>query len=143
MTDPGGGQHGWGERGPQPGPPPTVPYVPPPGPYPAPPAGYPPPPGYGYQPAPMPPGGYQPGVILEAPKSKIVAGLLALFVGTLGIHNFYLGRNALGLTQLLLATVGGILTCGIATVAVAVWAFVECVVIFCGGINDRHGRPLV
>lgn len=40
-------------------------------------------------------------------KSKISAGLLALFIGTLGIHNFYLGKNKRGLTQLLI-TIGAI-----------------------------------
>lgn len=87
---------------------------------------------------------YQPvvPVLMEAPKSKVTAALLAFFLGTLGNHNFYLGRNALGVTQLLLATVGGVLTCGMTTAGVAVWAFVEFIVILTGGINDRYGRPL-
>lgn len=123
--------------------PPTVPYAGPPPPvpqaYPST-AGYPAYPVYA-----VPPVMYQPvvPVIMEAPKSKLTAALLAFFLGTLGIHNFYLGRNALGVTQLLLATIGGIVTCGLATVGVAIWALVEFVVILCGGINDRYGRPLV
>jgi len=36
-----------------------------------------------------------------APKSKIVAGILALLFGGLGIHNFYLKQIALGLIHLL------------------------------------------
>jgi hypothetical protein len=40
------------------------------------------------------------------PKSKLVAGLLAIFVGGLGIHNFYLGYTNRGVTQLLLSTIG-------------------------------------
>jgi len=88
---------------------------------------------------------YQPVIpmYVEAPKSKVAAALLAFFLGTFGIHNFYLGRTALGVTQLLLATIGGLVTCGVTTVGVAVWAFVEFIVILCGGINDRYGRPLV
>ena len=31
-----------------------------------------------------------------AQKEKIVAGLLAIFLGSLGIHNFYLGYNQRG-----------------------------------------------
>lgn len=120
-----------------PRPPPTVPFVAPPPP--PPPPAYAPPPVYGYQPVYLQP--VLP-VYADPPKSKIAAGLLALFLGTFGIHNFYLGRIGLGVTQLLLATIGGILTCGIATVCVAIWSFVECIVILCGGINDRHGRPL-
>lgn len=125
-------------------PPPTVPYATPPPP--PPPQAYPPAAGYAAYPVhPAPPVMYQPvfPVVVEAPKSKVTAALLAFFLGTLGIHNFYLGRNALGVTQLLLATVGGVLTCGLATVAVAIWAFVEFIVILTGGINDRYGRPLV
>lgn len=80
--------------------------------------------------------------VVVPPKSKIAAALLALFLGTFGIHNFYLGRIKLGVAQLLLATIGGIFTCGITTVCVAVWAFVELIVILCGGIHDQYGRPL-
>lgn len=36
-------------------------------------------------------------------KSKIAAGLLGIFLGSLGIHNFYLGFNKRGLLQLLLS----------------------------------------
>lgn len=34
-------------------------------------------------------------------KSKIVAALLAIFLGGIGIHKFYLGENATGLIYLL------------------------------------------
>lgn len=39
-------------------------------------------------------------------KDKIAAGLLALFLGALGIHKFYLGRTGPGLVYLLTNTVG-------------------------------------
>ena len=48
----------------------------------------------------------------------------------------------LGVTQLLLATIGGIFSCGFTTVCVAIWAIVEFIVILCGGVRDRYGRPL-
>ncbi len=88
---------------------------------------------------------YQPvyPVVMEPPKSKVTAALLAFFLGTFGVHNFYLGRTAIGLTQVLVATVGGLLTCGVATLAVAIWSFVEFVLILCGSVRDRYGRPLV
>ncbi len=37
-------------------------------------------------------------------KDKIVAAILALFLGTLGIHWFYLGDNRKGITYLLVTT---------------------------------------
>lgn len=37
-----------------------------------------------------------------APKSKVVAGLLGIFLGWLGIHNFYLGYMGKAVVQLLL-----------------------------------------
>ena len=36
-----------------------------------------------------------------APKQKIVAFLLGFFLGVFGVHNFYLGKKGMGLTQLL------------------------------------------
>lgn len=54
-------------------------------------------------------------------KSKIVAGLLAIFFGTFGIHNFYLGKTGRAVTQLLLT----VLTFGIGAIAVQIWAVVE------------------
>lgn len=150
MADQGWGSGGQGDL-PQ-GPPPTVPFAGPPpyGPPPPPPGSPPPPPpgypGYPpYQPHPAPPVVmYQPvvPVFYGPPKSKIGAAALAFFLGIFGIHNFYLGHVGLGLAQLLIATIGGVFTCGLATVAVAIWAFVECIVILCGGIRDSTGRPL-
>lgn len=65
-----------------------------------------------------PPIGYQ-------QKSRLAAGLLALIFGCLGIHNFYMGFNGRGTVQLLLALLGGVLTCGVGTVAAAIWGFIE------------------
>ncbi|MCR8634759.1 MULTISPECIES: TM2 domain-containing protein [Paenibacillus] len=35
------------------------------------------------------------------PKSKVTAGVLAILVGGLGIHKFYLGKTLLGIVYLL------------------------------------------
>ncbi len=43
-------------------------------------------------------------------KSKIAAGLLAIFLGGLGIHKFYLGYTAQGLVFLLVNTIGLVIT---------------------------------
>ena len=49
-------------------------------------------------------------------KSKIIAGLLGIFLGEFGIHKFYLGRTTEGIIMLLVT----VLTAGIA--AVVMWA---------------------
>ncbi|MFT8704975.1 MAG: TM2 domain-containing protein [Bifidobacterium sp.] len=54
-------------------------------------------------------------------KSKIVAGLLAIFFGVFGVHNFYLGRTGRAVAQLLIS----VLTFGIGAVAVEIWTIVE------------------
>mgnify|MGYP002527944412 CR=1 FL=1 len=39
-------------------------------------------------------------------KNKIVAGILALLLGGLGIHAFYLGENSKGITYLVATIIG-------------------------------------
>ena len=58
-------------------------------------------------------------------KSKLAYLLLAIFLGEFGVHNFYAGYTSVGLIQLLVSIVGGVLTCGVATTAVWVWAIIE------------------
>lgn len=74
-------------------------------------------------------------------KNKIVAGLLAFFLGYLGIHRFYLGYNKIGIAQLVL-TIAGIFTCGITSIISAIWAFVDCILIFMGKVPDANGNIL-
>src|SRR5690554_2832736 len=68
-------------------------------------------------------------------KSKLAAGLLGIFLGGLGIHNFYLGYQKKAITQLLICVVGGIITCGIAAIAVEIWGLVEGIMILSGNIS--------
>ena len=76
-------------------------------------------------------------------KSKLAAGLLAIFLGSLGIHNFYLGNKTKGLVQILVSLVGGLFTCGLATIGVSIWALIEGIQIFTGTIaTDAYGIPL-
>ena len=53
-----------------------------------------------------------------APKSKLCAGLLAIFLGSLGIHNFYLGYTGKAIAELLLT----LLTCGFGGLISGIWA---------------------
>lgn len=61
-------------------------------------------------------------------KSKIAAGLLAIFLGGLGIHKFYLGFTAQGLIFLLTNTIGWVITIfllGIPNIVLGIIALVE------------------
>jgi len=60
-------------------------------------------------------------------KNKIVAGLLALFFGTLGIHKFYLGYMKEGVIMLLVFMLGFILL-GIPSFVIAIIALVEAII---------------
>lgn len=76
-------------------------------------------------------------------KSKIAAGLLGIFLGSLGIHNFYLGNTNRGLIQLLVCLIVGPITCGIASIGMWIWGLVEGILILTGSINtDAKGIPL-
>jgi len=74
------------------------------------------------------------------PKSKIAAGLLGIFLGCFGVHNFYLGYNGKAVAQLLIT----VLSCFILSPVSAIWGLVEGILILTGSINtDAEGVPLV
>lgn len=58
-------------------------------------------------------------------KSKTVAGLLAIFLGGLGIHKFYLGYNKEGLILLLVTVFGSIITVGVVGFIIATLTLIE------------------
>ena len=73
----------------------------------------------------------------EEPKSKLVAGLLGIFIGTFGVHNFYLGYTSKAVTQLIL----GILGC--TTIISFIWGLVEGITILTSeNPKDAKGIPL-
>lgn len=73
-------------------------------------------------------------------KSKIVAGLLGIFLGSFGIHNFYLGYTGKATAQLLMT----VLTCGILSFVSAIWGVIEGILILTDSINeDADGNTLV
>ncbi|SFP73999.1 TM2 domain-containing protein [Sphingomonas rubra] len=77
-------------------------------------------------PMPVAPGSVPAAVSPAAPttasdRNKIIAALLAFFLGTLGIHRFYLGRNGSGIAMLVLSiTIVGLLVS-------APWALIDAV----------------
>ena len=80
-------------------------------------------------------------------KSKMAAGLLGIFLGQWGVHNFYLGYTGKAVAQLLLSIFGYILlfvVVGFFMVAAAgIWGLIEGIMILSGSINtDANGNPL-
>lgn len=74
-----------------------------------------------------------------ASKSKLCAGLLGIFLGSLGVHNFYLGFTGKAVAQLLIS----LLSCGALSVVSGVWGLVEGIMILTGSVNkDAKGNPL-
>lgn len=80
------------------------------------------------------------GVALGVPvqgeqKSKMAAGLLGIFLGAWGIHNFYLGNTSRAIIQIVVT----IVTCGVG----GIWGLIEGIMILCGSIKtDAKGVPL-
>jgi TM2 domain-containing membrane protein YozV len=54
-------------------------------------------------------------------KDRVAYVLLAVFLGNLGIHNFFAGYTSRAVTQLLIC----LLTCGIGGIGTWIWAIVE------------------
>ncbi|PWL71033.1 MAG: hypothetical protein DBY25_06825 [Clostridiales bacterium] len=76
-----------------------------------------------------------------AAKSKIAAGLLGIFLGAFGVHNFYLGFTGKAVAQLLIT----VLSCFTLAIASEIWGLVEGILILTGSPNftkDAKGIPL-
>ncbi len=72
-------------------------------------------------------------------KSKLTAGLLGIFLGGLGVHNFYLGYTGKAIAQLLIS----VLSCGMLAAVSSIWGLVEGILLLTGNINvDGNGNPL-
>lgn len=69
-------------------------------------------------------------------KNALIALLLALFLGMFGVHNFYLKKIGIGITQLVLTItiVGSFLS--------AFWIMIECILILTGDLKDADGNKL-
>ncbi|WP_421790018.1 TM2 domain-containing protein [Gardnerella sp. DNF01192] len=64
---------------------------------------------------------------LVSSRHKLAAGLMAIFVGGLGIHNFYLGFKGKAIAQLLIS----VLSIGLLACISIIWSFVEGICILC------------
>lgn len=90
------------------------------------------------------PQGYQQGgfgYVGGEQKSKVIAGVLGILLGSLGIHNFYLGKTKIALIQLLVSVV----SFGFLAWAIGIWGLIEGILILVGHENyrtDGKGIPL-
>ena len=115
---PGGGGYG--------GPPPPGGFGPPPGGFGGPPGG---------QMMPYAPYGLDPitGVPFSD-KSRMVAGLLQIFLGSFGIGRFYTGHTGIAIAQICVTW----FTCGVG----ALWPLIDGIMMLTGKVPDSQGRPL-
>jgi hypothetical protein len=63
-----------------------------------------------------------------SPKSRLVALLLCLFLGSLGVHRFYVGKIGTGILMIL--TLGGL----------GIWTVIDLVFVAVGSFTDKQGR---
>ncbi|STC69061.1 MULTISPECIES: TM2 domain-containing protein [Corynebacterium] len=94
-------------------------------------------------------GAYDHNGMPAAPKSKVVAALLAFFFGTLGIHNFYLGYTNRGIAQLVLNLVSFVtlllLVGAFLYIILGIWVIVDFISILVASgqfRTDARGVPL-
>ena len=64
-----------------------------------------------------------------SPKSWLVTLLLCLFLGTIGIHRFYVGKIGTGILMILLLITG----------ISAIWAVIDLILIILGKFKDKQG----
>jgi hypothetical protein len=71
--------------------------------------------------------GYEDGKAVS-PKSRLVAILLAVFIGSLGIHRFYVGKVGTGIAMIF--TLGGL----------GIWTLIDIILIATGSFTDIDGK---
>jgi len=101
------------------------------------------PPAQGYQP---PPQGYAPQQPQQSPfggeKNKLVAGILAILLGSLGIHKFYLGYTTAGIIMLVVTIVGSFLF-GLGPLAMWVVGVIEGIIYLTKSDQDFYNTYVV
>ncbi len=63
-------------------------------------------------------------------KSRLVALVLCLLIGTFGVHRFYVGKIGTGVLQIF--TLGGL----------GIWALVDLILIVLGSFTDKQGKKI-
>ena len=75
-------------------------------------------------------------IYASPPKNRVIYIILGLFLGGMGVHNFYAGYNSKGITQLLVWLLG-FATFGLTWIFLFIWILVE----LCTVTSDAHGVP--
>ena len=76
------------------------------------------------------------GDVKAGSKSRVTAGLLGIFIGGFGVHNFYLGFHVKAIIQILLS----VFCCGVGSI----WGLIEGIMILVNKINvDAKGEALL
>ena len=66
----------------------------------------------------------------KSEKGFVPTLLLALFLGALGVHRFFVGKIGTGVLQLI--TLGGL----------GIWALIDVIMIVVGSFKDEDGLPI-
>ena len=67
---------------------------------------------------------------VKSEKGFVPTVLLCLFLGSLGVHRFYVGKVGTGILQLI--TLGGL----------GIWALIDLIIIVTGNFKDKEGFPI-
>jgi TM2 domain-containing membrane protein YozV len=67
----------------------------------------------------------------DSPASRLIALILCILVGFLGIHRFYVGKWGTGVLMLL---TGGLL---------GIWVIIDIILIVVGAFRDKQGLPVL
>lgn len=69
----------------------------------------------------------------------LIALLLCLFLGSLGIHRFFVGKTQTGIAMLLITLLLGWIL-GLGVVITGVWALIDLIMIACSKFTDAQGN---
>jgi TM2 domain-containing membrane protein YozV len=71
----------------------------------------------------------------------LIALLLCLFLGSLGVHRFYVGQTKTGVTMLLLVLLGSWIF-GLGAIVAWIWAIIDLINIIIGKFTDGAGNVI-
>ena len=70
--------------------------------------------------------------IKTSDKSRLVALLLCVLIGVLGVHRMYVGKYGTGVTQLLLTITG------VGMIITGIWVLIDLILIAAGAFQDAR-----